>query len=119
MKAQQPRKQRKALFQAPMHRRRKIMSTNLSPELREKFKRRSLPVRKGDKIKILRGDFRGHIGKITEVDLKKMRIYVEGVTSAKTGGREVQYPIHPSNVQILEAELKDPMRKKIIERVGG
>ena len=119
LSSQQSRKQRKAHFQAPFHRRRKMMGANLSTELRVKLKRRTLPVRKGDKVEIMRGDFKGHIGKVTEVNLKKMRIYVEGVTLTKTAGKEVLYPIHPSKVQIIEAELKDPKRKKIIERVGG
>ncbi|MBC7119559.1 MAG: 50S ribosomal protein L24, partial [Methanobacteriaceae archaeon] len=63
-RSKQPRKQRKFLHNAPLHIRHKIMSANLSKELREEYNRRSLPVRKGDKVEIMRGDFKGHQGKI-------------------------------------------------------
>ncbi|MEM4738276.1 MAG: 50S ribosomal protein L24, partial [Acidilobaceae archaeon] len=58
----QPRKQRLALFTAPLHTRQKLMSAPLSPELREKYGVKNLPVRKGDKVRIMRGDFKGHEG---------------------------------------------------------
>ncbi len=119
MKSSQPRKQRKAFFNAPMHKRQKLMSATLHPELRKKFNRRSLPVRKGDVVRIMRGDFKDHEGEVVEVDLKRLRIYVEGATIERANGEEVYYPIHPSNVMIIEPNLDDPMRRKIIERSGG
>ncbi|WP_456484401.1 50S ribosomal protein L24 [Methanopyrus kandleri] len=118
-KSSQPRKQRKAFFNAPLHKRQKLMSATLHPELRKKFNRRSLPVRRGDVVRIMRGDFKGHEGEVVEVDLKRLRIYVEGATIERANGEEVYYPIHPSNVMIIEPNLDDPMRRKIIERSGG
>ncbi|AAM02432.1 50S ribosomal protein L24 [Methanopyrus kandleri] len=118
-KSSQPRKQRKAFFNAPLHKRQKLMSATLHPELRKKFNRRSLPVRRGDMVRIMRGDFKGHEGEVVEVDLKRLRIYVEGATIERANGEKVYYPIHPSNVMIIEPNLDDPMRRKIIERSGG
>ena len=115
-KSKQPRKQRKALYEAPLHKRQKLMAAPLSKELREKFHRRSLPVRKGDTVKVMRGDFKGKVGKVVRVDLKKLRIYIEGVTRKKSTGEEVYVPIHPSNVMIIDADMSDKMRQKIIER---
>ena len=60
----QPRKQRKALYTAPLHIRRKIMSANLSKDLRADIGKRSLPIRVGDKVQVVRGDFKGHEGKV-------------------------------------------------------
>jgi large subunit ribosomal protein L24 len=117
--SKQPRKQRKALYNAPLHIRQKLMSAPLSPELREKFGVRNLPVRTGDKVRIMRGDFKGHEGKVVKVDLKKLRIYVEGVTIKKADGTRVFRPIHPSKVMIIELNLKDPWRRKILERRGA
>lgn len=117
--SKQPRKQRKFLYNAPLHVRQKLMSAPLSRELREKYKVRNLPVRVGDKVRIMRGDYKGHEGKVVEVDLKRYRIYVEGATLRKTNGTEVFYPIHPSNVMIIELNLEDEKRKKIIERRPG
>jgi large subunit ribosomal protein L24 len=118
-KSRQPRKQRRAFFNAPLHKRQKLMSATLHPALRERYNRRSLPVRKGDIVRIMRGDFKGHEGEVVEVDLKRMRIYVEGATIERADGEEVYYPIHPSNVMIVKPNLDDPMRRKIIERSGG
>ena len=49
----QPRKQRKALYTAPLHIRRKLMSANLSKDLRADIGKRSLPIRVGDKVQLV------------------------------------------------------------------
>ncbi len=117
-RSKQPRKQRKFLHNAPLHIRHKIMSANLSKELREEYNRRSLPVRKGDKVEIMRGDFKGHQGKIERVDLKNYKVYVEGATIQKVDGTTTYFPIHPSNLQIIELNLEDEKRLKVLERKG-
>ncbi len=116
MSSRQPRKQRKLLYTAPMHRRQKMVCAHLSGELREEYGRRSLPVRKGDKVRVLRGDFKGHEGIVERVDLKRMRIFVTGVTVQKSDGTERLYPLHPSNVEIVKLELRDEERKAMLER---
>jgi large subunit ribosomal protein L24 len=116
VKSHQPRKQRRALFRAPLHKRQKLVAAPLSPELRKQYGIRSLPVRVGDEVVILRGDFKGHKGKVVEVDLKRMRIYVEGVTVTNARGEPRYYPIHPSNVMIVSLNLDDKRRREIIER---
>ncbi len=115
-KSSQPRKQRKFLYNAPLHKRQKLMSATLSKELREKYGIRSLPVRKGDTVEVMRGDFKGTKGKVEKVDLKRYRVYVQGVTIRKADGTERFYPIHPSNLRIIKLNLEDKWRKKIIER---
>lgn len=115
-KSKQPQKQRKALYEAPMHKRQKLMAAMLSEELRKEYGKRSLAVRKGDTVKVMRGDFKGHSGKVMEVDLKSGRIEVEGVTVQKSDGTERFYPLHPSNVRITKLELKDEERSRIFER---
>ncbi len=117
-KSSKPRKQRKYLFTAPLHLKRKILSSHLSKELREKFKRRALPIRKGDEVQIMRGKFKGKSGKIARVNYEKMRIYIEGVTRKRTVGTEAQVGFHPSKVQIINLDLGDKRRQKIIERKG-
>ncbi len=114
--SKQPRKQRFHLFNAPYHVRQKFMTAPLSPELREKMGIRRLPVRKGDTVRIMRGDWKGHEGKVVRVSLKKMRIYVEGVTMKRADGTPRYYPIHPSNVMIVKLDLSDKRRLEIIER---
>ncbi|WP_297477435.1 50S ribosomal protein L24 [Thermococcus sp.] len=115
----QPRKQRRFLHNAPLHLRGKMMAAPLSENLREKYGVRNLPIREGDKVRVMRGDFKGKEGKVAEIDLKRYRIHVEGVTQKKTDGTEVYYPVHPSNVMIVELNLDDEKREKIIKRRAG
>lgn len=111
-----PSKQRKALFNAPLHKLRKLFNAPLSKELQEKYGVKRLPVRAGDVVRIMRGDWKGHEGKVVRVDTKKVRIYVEGVQNKKADGTPVYYPIHPSKVMIIKLDLSDRWRRKIIER---
>ena len=76
--SKQPRKQRKYLRNAPLHIRQKLIHANLSKELREETGKRSLPVRKGDEMKVLRGKFKGQTGKVIRVDLKKSLRNLQG-----------------------------------------
>jgi len=112
----QPRKQRKAYFTAPLHIRHKFLTAPLSEELRREYNIRSLPVRRGDTVLILRGDFKGHEGRVVKVDLKKVRIHVEGVTRRRSDGTQVFIPIHPSKVMITKLDLSDERRREVIER---
>ncbi len=113
-----PSKQRKYLYNAPLHHRGKIMSAHLSPELREKYGVRSMPIRKGDRVKVVRGDYRGTEGEVISVDREKYRIAIKGLIRKKTDGTEIPIPIHPSKVIITKLDLKDDARKKILERKG-
>ena len=67
MKTVQPRKQRKMRYEAPLHKRQKLVSSPLIKSLREKFNRRSMPVRKGDKVEVMRGEFKGFKGVVERV----------------------------------------------------
>ncbi|MCS7107571.1 MAG: 50S ribosomal protein L24 [Acidilobaceae archaeon] len=115
----QPRKVRAALREAPLHKRQKLMTAPLSPELRDKLGIRRLPVRKGDKVRIMRGNFAGQEGTVVKVNLRRVRIFVDGVTRKKLDGTPRFVPIHPSKVMIVSLDLKDERRKEIIERRAG
>jgi len=117
--SKQPRKQRKSLYNAPLHIRRKLLTAPLSKELREKYGIKRLPVRKGDEVRIVRGSYAGMEGKVNRVDLKKIRIYIDGVTRERADGTPVFVPIHPSKVEIIKLDLSDKERRKIIERKKG
>lgn len=110
MTSSQPRKLRKARYQAPLHMRHKLMGAMLSPELREKHGMKSIPLRTGDTVKVLRGDHKGKEGKVAGVNLKKMTITVDGVAVTKADGTEVPRPIQPSKVMITRLETKDEKR---------
>uniref|UniRef100_A0A8C3AXF0 Ribosomal protein L26 n=1 Tax=Cyclopterus lumpus TaxID=8103 RepID=A0A8C3AXF0_CYCLU len=93
------RKNRKRHFNAPSHIRRKIMSSPLSKELRQKYNVRSMPIRKDDEVQVVRGHYKGQqIGKVVQVYRKKYVIYIERVQREKANGTTVHVGIHPSKV---------------------
>ncbi len=111
-----PGKQRKRLFNAPAHIRHKHMAAPLSKELAVSKGAKTLPVRKGDTVRIQRGDNKGFEGKVSRVDLKAYRIYMEGLTREKVDGTNIFIAVHPSKVQIRNLNLDDKWRKSILGR---
>jgi len=107
----QPRKQRKYRYNAPLHIRQKLIGVHLSKELRQKHKRRTAGLRKGDKVKVLRGQFKGKTGKVERIDLKKLKVYIMGIESVKKEGTKEYIPIEPSNLLVTEFNLEDKKRR--------
>lgn len=66
----------------------------------------------------MRGDRKGSEGKITRVDRKKYRIFIEGITREKVDGTAVQLPIHPSKVMITNLNMDDKWRSKSLKVEG-
>ena len=118
MKTTKPGKQRKRLYQAPLNERYKRFSAPLSSKLKESHGTNSVPVRNGDTVMIMRGDRKGSEGKVTQINRKNYRIFVEGATREKVDGTTTLIPIHPSKVMITRLNLDDKWRKKILERKG-
>lgn len=114
--SRQPRKQRKYRANAPLHVRRKLVSVNFSKELRKKYGKRNFPLVKGDNIRIMKGEFKSKIGKVSEVNLKKLRIVIDGLYRTKKDGSKVSVYFDPSNLQIKELNLDDEKRKQALER---
>lgn len=114
--SKQPRKQRKFRYNAPLHIRRKMMSVNLTKDLRKKYEKRNFPIVKGDGVRIMRGKFKNKNGKIENVSLKKMQVSIEGIYRTKKDGTKVSVRFDPSNLQIKELELNDKKRKIALER---
>jgi len=110
-----PRKQHKFRAIAPLNVRHKMLSSNLSKELREKYGRRSIPIRKGDTVKIMRGEFKGTTETINRVDLKNYKVYVDGITTKKADGTDVNIGLDPSNLQVTDLYLEDKERRSILE----
>merc|ERR1711909_49805 len=109
------RKNRKRHFNAPSHIRRKIMSSPLSKELRQKYNVRSMPIRKDDEVQVVRGHYKGQqVGKIVQVYRKKFVVHIERIQREKANGASVHVGIHPSKVVIVKLKI-DKDRKRILE----
>ena len=112
----QPRKQRKYRHNAPLHVRHKMVSARLSKELKSQLGKRSLPVRKGDDVKVVTGSRKRSTGTVSRVDLSSLKVFIDGVTTKKVDGSEVMVPIYPSNLVITKVNTDDKMRRKQLER---
>ena len=108
----QPRKQRKFRANAPNHIKRRLLGASLDKSLRAKYEMRSVEVRKGDEVKVMRGKFAKKQGKVGKVDVKRTRIQIDGLQRAKMGGEKVETWFHPSNVKIIVLNVEDNRRFK-------
>ncbi|KYK27519.1 MAG: hypothetical protein AYK23_05880 [Candidatus Proteinoplasmatales archaeon SG8-5] len=119
----QPRKQRKARFTAHGHYRRRYISSHLSDALIKEYNVRTMPVRKGDVVRVVRGneEFKDKECIVTDIYTKELKIGLEGVNVRKADGSEVSRKIDPSNVIIVKLDLSDQKRRDKLDalRSGG
>jgi len=94
------------------HKRDKFLGANLSENLREQHRRRSMRVIKGDTVRILRGEYVGIEGKVEKVNTERSTLSIEGVQREKIRGGNVKVQIHASNVQIISLKTDDEYRMK-------
>ena len=94
---------------------RKLMSCHLIKSLRDQHKIRSLPIKRGDEVKILKGKAKGKSGKVVQVYRKRNIIYVDKVNREKQNGQTVFLPIRPSYC-VIEKLLINKDRTKTIEK---
>jgi large subunit ribosomal protein L24 len=88
---------------------------------KKKATRKKLHVRRGDRVKVIRGNYVGLEGTVLRVLPKKGRVVVEGVnmrkhhtrpTEANPEGGIMEYeePIHASNVMLIDPATDEPTR---------
>ena len=92
-------------------------------------------IRRDDQVAVISGKDRGKTGRVLRVDLKKSKVYVEGLNIVKRHQRpsqvpnaqraetvggviEKEGPIHISNVMLIDPKDKKPTRVGI-SREGG
>ena len=92
-------------------------------------------IRRDDEVVVISGKDRGKTGRVLRVDLKKSKVYVEGLNIVKRHQRpsqvpnaqraetvggviEKEGPIHISNVMLIDPKDKKPTRVGI-SREGG
>ena len=109
-----PGKQRKKNFSAPIHANKNRLKCRLDEFLQEEYGLRSLVVKTGDLVKIMRGQFRDTEGKVIRVDYKDVQVFLDNATVTKADGKEVNIPVHPSNIMLVKLEMDDA-RKQLIE----
>lgn len=112
----QPRKQRKYNFNAPLHTRHKFLSAHLSKELKVKYGKRNLPLRKGDEVLIMRGAFKKKKAKVTSVNLRESLVSLENIQRTKKDGSKVNVMFPASVLMIVTLSLDDKRRQDAINK---
>lgn len=113
------RKQRKYRFNAPLHIKQKFMHAHLAQALRKKYGKRTVGLRKGDKVKVMRGQFKKKSGKVERIDLKKNLAFISDIEIIRKDGSKKLIGIFPSKLMIEELNLEDKRRVETIERKGN
>ena len=112
----QKRKQHKYRANAPLHIRHKFLSSQLSKDLRKKYGKRNLPLRKGDEVLVMRGSFKKKKAKVVSLSLKLSKVALEGLQRKKKDGTKVNVYFHPSALQIQSLALEDKERMAALQR---
>jgi large subunit ribosomal protein L24 len=86
-----------------------------------------LHIKKGDKVAIIAGAYKGKEGNVLEVLTKKNRAVIEGVnmvkkhmkpTNENPGGiNEIEAPIHISNIMLVDPKSGEPTKigRKLVD----
>jgi len=116
------RKQRKRLWNAPQHRQHKALTCRLDNRLIEKYKfaLSRIPIRKGDKVRIVRGSYKDPNKEIDVVEVrpKDNTIVLSEVTLSKADSKRVPRVFRPAALIITKLNLSDRRRRDRIEALG-
>jgi ribosomal protein uL24 len=107
-----PRRQRRALYEADAFERRLRMTVPLSRQLRTRFKTRSVPVRKGDTVRVISGSFVGREERVAKIDRRSYSVTLDNVTVKTAGEKLKALPMRPSHLVITRLNLADPWRRR-------
>jgi len=105
----------KQIYYATMKTASAQLSCLLSENLRKKYGKKSARVKEGDSVKVIRGEFDGVDGKVTEVSAANNGLTIEGVKKEKLKGEKYDVFIHTSNVQITALNTDDKWRMNKLE----
>ena len=107
-----PRRQRKALYTADSFERRVRMGVPLSRELRTRFHTRTVPIRKGDTVRVLSGSFAGREERVAKVHRRDYRVTLDNVTLKTAEEKLKPLTLGVGNLVITRLNLSDPWRRR-------
>lgn len=110
----QPRRQRKAVFTATTFERRRRMAVPLSRDLRTRYGRRSLPVRKGDTVRVLSGSYLGREERVARVNRRDYSVTLDNVTGKTADAKLKPLAIRPAHLVLTRLNLSDPWRRRVL-----
>ncbi|HEV2429662.1 MAG TPA: 50S ribosomal protein L24 [Thermoplasmata archaeon] len=117
--SRQPRKQRRAGFTADHFERRRRMALPLSRELRKRYGRRSLGVRKGDTVRILSGSYVGREERVAHIHRRTYAVTLDNITGKTAEAKLKPLPIRLSHLVLTRLNLSDPWRRRTLKVPEG
>jgi large subunit ribosomal protein L24 len=92
--------------------------------------RTKMQIRRGDRVKVIRGNNRGQEGTVLRVEREKNRVVVEGINLRKRhrkpsaqdpegGIISFEAPIHASNVMLIDPASGEPTRIRLQTNEDG
>lgn len=89
-----------------------------------------MAIRKGDRVRVLRGNERGKEGTVLRVDREKNRVVIEGInirkrhrkpsaTDPEGGIISFEAPVNVSNVMLLDPASGNPTRVRVQRKEGA
>jgi|SRR4051812_33960392 large subunit ribosomal protein L24 len=93
-------------------------------------------IRRGDRVKVLSGKDKGHVGEVLRIDKEKHKVFVEGAMIQKVSSKmqqmreankganiggiiEREGPIHVSNVALVDPKDNKATRVKVVREDGS
>ncbi len=110
-----PRRQRRALYNASTFERRRRMTVPLSRELRGRFGRRALPLRKGDTVRVLSGSFVGREERVAKVNRRDYSVTLDNVTLKTAEEKLKPLALRTSHLVLTRLNLADPWRRRSLK----
>ena len=104
------------IYQATFHTKSKQLTSQLSKNLAKKYGKKSVRVIEGDSIKILRGEFKGVDGKISDVSIKRNGVAIDGIKKEKSKGDKFDVYIHTSNLVVTSLDTTDKWRIEKLQK---
>ena len=112
------------------------MGRRISKKSGSKSHTKPMHIRRGDRVQVLAGRDKGHVGEVLRVDAEKQRVYVEGAMIQKVSNKMVQMresqkgtqlggiieregPVHVSNVALIDPKDNKPTRIQVVREGGG
>jgi large subunit ribosomal protein L24 len=110
-----PRKQRKAVFTAHNFARRRFLTVALSRELRRRYGRRQLPVRKGDTVRVLSGSYQGQEERVAKINTRDRTLTLDNITLKKADQKLKALPVRPNHLLLTRLNLSDAWRRRVLK----
>jgi large subunit ribosomal protein L24 len=109
-----PRKQRRAVFEAHNFARRRFLTVALSKELRTRYGRRQLPVRKGDTVRVLSGSYEGQEERVAKVNVRDRSLTLDNITLKKADQKLKALAVRPNHLLLTRLNLSDAWRRRVL-----